>query len=957
MRLLPVIFSCCCVAEVVWAKPLNHTSVESRLARDREERLRLEKAPKGHVIVARKARDDLFESMAAVVSGYAVALVTGRGLIVDAPRLRPFFDLGAYEVSRKSPRASLLQKQVDRCRDSEKEPCLRRLKEPMTWVATCHEKFVGDFLEDPRMAYAQLEARALVRARGSESHESQESPESPGGGGRRRCEVGRVEGKTVTLLLEEGAGVSATTTMPLGTDEEALAAYDALSECRSRIEGDDYDSSLGSSFFVALATARASFRQGWSSSTSRSPLWPHGLCPAWDEDPVDVELTRSLREERRVFGTLKTPEGKETPPPTDLDVARLYLRSVLWRRKDTILIYENRIYADRYLLENDKARKHINFLASMSRHRALPNVAYIMHLGSTGQGHGGFFGTPTNHNSTTWENVWKTLGVGNPQRRQRRKRRKLLILDQEELTDEEHLMIRVPSLSIAKMEGYEQPSILIPNMYFGNSDLDTWSKEIKLFQQVAETRNFDDRRPAVFWRGGIRRNDGDSCDEDVGNYARLAAASLSLADPMVFDIKCVDSDHKSSSSSICHKLHKARLPCEKERDYDARMRSAVAYPEAIIGEYVHREDFSKFQFLLNLPGSLRGSYSRNLNHLWALDSVVLLWNESGANDKVVEWYYPALKDNVTHVDIDKDSAVAKVREIRRDPRHLKSLRAEARKIHERYLAPEALTRYFLRAFQLLRGTFDLAPILDYPATFEAELDAAVTCSKLSVLEFVDVMGTSEGKQWDRDHPKQQQQQQHGRRLVTRLRGVRRSCEDIVHPKAAPPFGGGGGGSPTIEQLLDDVERVEVVDTGGSDVSFKEVALVVDPEVLGLGRVVDPLQEPRQGEHVAGHQHARVRSVGVRSVVVASWRSSWSSSSGIKNDHGGDAAVEDAQVRRDGHAGVVVDVDPGGLEARGLVHQLVPGRRELCAVAAGSRVELHESHARRRTHLLQLTHRP
>ena len=50
-----------------------------------------------------------------------------------------------------------------------------------------------------------------------------------------------------------------------------------------------------------------------------------------------------------------------------------------------------------------------------------------------------------------------------------------------------------------------------------------------------------------------------------------------------------------------------------------------------------QEDYADYKYLLNLPGSTHGSYSRNLNHLWALGSVVLQWTMDAR-----EFYYPAL---------------------------------------------------------------------------------------------------------------------------------------------------------------------------------------------------------------------------------------------------------------------------------------------------------------------------
>ena len=92
--------------------------------------------------------------------------------------------------------------------------------------------------------------------------------------------------------------------------------------------------------------------------------------------------------------------------------------------------------------------------------------------------------------------------------------------------------------------------------------------------------------------------------------------------------------------------------------------------------------------MLNLPGSTSGSYSRNLNHLWSLDSVVLLWR-----DGVKEWYYPALEHGVTHLDVDKTDLVKAVRGLEADPSQASKLRKGAKSVEYAFTTPESLADY------------------------------------------------------------------------------------------------------------------------------------------------------------------------------------------------------------------------------------------------------------------------
>ena len=57
-------------------------------------------------------------------------------------------------------------------------------------------------------------------------------------------------------------------------------------------------------------------------------------------------------------------------------------------------------------------------------------------------------------------------------------------------------------------------------------------------------------------------------------------------------------------------------------------------PALIAGDApVDRADYSAYRYVLNLPGATTGSYSKNLNHLWALGAVVMLWDAP-----FVEWH-------------------------------------------------------------------------------------------------------------------------------------------------------------------------------------------------------------------------------------------------------------------------------------------------------------------------------
>mmetsp|Transcript_25513 Transcript_25513/g.87601 ORF Transcript_25513/g.87601 Transcript_25513/m.87601 type:complete len:210 (+) Transcript_25513:290-919(+) len=149
---------------------------------------------------------------------------------------------------------------------------------------------------------------------------------------------------------------------------------------------------------------------------------------------------------------------------------------------------------------------------------------------------------------------------------------------------------------------------------------------------------------------------------------------------------------------------------------------------AISGEHVDKTTFGNYRYQLNLPGSVSGSYSRNLNHLWMLGSAVVLWDAP-----YVEWYYPALRDGVTHVTVNKSDAFSVVRGLS-EARTLK-LAAEAARVHREFLSAGALAAYWRELVRQYRDHFGLAAVVDSPAFLETALRPALNMSEMQFVEF------------------------------------------------------------------------------------------------------------------------------------------------------------------------------------------------------------------------------
>ena len=163
------------------------------------------------------------------------------------------------------------------------------------------------------------------------------------------------------------------------------------------------------------------------------------------------------------------------------------------------------------------------------------------------------------------------------------------------------------------------------------------------------------------WRGAIRTRD--DCEDEFGNFARAEAVALTARDPASFDVRCLQCDVRDS----------AARPCDRPRFSAATRRDVLSLGRAA---HANRSVYGAYQFQLNLPGSVSGSYSRNLNHLWLLGSVIAMWDAP-----YVEWYYPALAEGVTHLALNRSTALDAVRDVPR--RAVETMLRNARAVYDR----------------------------------------------------------------------------------------------------------------------------------------------------------------------------------------------------------------------------------------------------------------------------------
>mmetsp|Transcript_13400 Transcript_13400/g.35630 ORF Transcript_13400/g.35630 Transcript_13400/m.35630 type:complete len:491 (-) Transcript_13400:38-1510(-) len=393
-------------------------------------------------------------------------------------------------------------------------------------------------------------------------------------------------------------------------------------------------------------------------------LW---LAAAWAYDQhtgVDARIRRALKKSLEPY-----PKGESK------DDAVHYLRDVLSFPESAVLVYDHHVIVDRRFLRQEKNRKHVNFLASIvAKQKSIKNAAYAFSGNSTG-----FCGRDMGAKRAPY-----------------------------------------PCLIIAKAYGAKQPGVLVPNPY--HQDLDYWSALRDHIKARASSRPWKTRLPLVFWRGNVLdrwhapddpRYAGDSCENEFGNHARLAAMAESVLHPDLVDVKCF-SKHK------CRARDPDERPCPDEQYLYSDTMRRVQRNSSLITDHGHvaKENYTRYKYVLNLPGSTSGSYSRNLNHLWFLGSVVLFWKA-----RFSEWYFPALTEGETHLTVDSSTLADAVRMLEENTKDARVLREKASDVDHRIMCPSCLAAYVSEVIDEVRAHFALSKLLDDPCATHAFFDA------------------------------------------------------------------------------------------------------------------------------------------------------------------------------------------------------------------------------------------
>uniref|UniRef100_A0A7S3NLK9 Glycosyl transferase CAP10 domain-containing protein n=2 Tax=Aureoumbra lagunensis TaxID=44058 RepID=A0A7S3NLK9_9STRA len=221
-----------------------------------------------------------------------------------------------------------------------------------------------------------------------------------------------------------------------------------------------------------------------------------------------------------------------------------------------------------------------------------------------------------------------------------------------------------PMLAFGKRYPNTQPGLLIPNPFFVTPRW--WDDNVASMLQKSVSRPWHERSPKALFRGAC----------GPGAHARFEL--LRLRDPQnLLDVGFTKVDGYSNVKECVSDLAFQLNGTKDDIEFILNHR---------IKAHVPQTNFSYYRYLLHMPGSATGSYSRNLQYLWSHGSVVLIWKNTAS-----EWYYQHLRDGVHYVSVDVTNIYPLLQSLDADPYLQLRLRRGSTSFASTYLSGRSLT--------------------------------------------------------------------------------------------------------------------------------------------------------------------------------------------------------------------------------------------------------------------------
>jgi len=203
---------------------------------------------------------------------------------------------------------------------------------------------------------------------------------------------------------------------------------------------------------------------------------------------------------------------------------------------------------------------------------------------------------------------------------------------------------KLPCFCIGKRE-YHKAGLLVPNPFF--VDPAQWDVFANSMHAIALSRPPAGRINRAIWRGACGPGAAARL-ELLGVAAKhdIIDAAFTNVDGYVSIAACIDAVGAESG-----------MPAELRETIKANNPDATAKSRE-----VHQKDYSRYRYVIHMPGAATGSYSRNLQFMWFHEAIVVVWRGIG-----FEWYYPQLLDGVNCVVADSSDMHIKLGALARRP--------------------------------------------------------------------------------------------------------------------------------------------------------------------------------------------------------------------------------------------------------------------------------------------------
>jgi hypothetical protein len=233
---------------------------------------------------------------------------------------------------------------------------------------------------------------------------------------------------------------------------------------------------------------------------------------------------------------------------------------------------------------------------------------------------------------------------------------------------------KVPCFCIGKRE-YHKAGLLVPNPFF--VDPGQWDVFANSMHAIALSRPPAGRINRAIWRGACGPGAAARL-ELLGVAAKhdVIDAAFTNADGYISIAACIDAVGAESG-----------MPVELRETIKANNPDATAKSRE-----VHQKDYSRYRYVIHMPGAATGSYSRNLQFMWFHEAIVVVWRGIG-----FEWYYPQLLDNVNCVVADSSDIFAKLSALSQNPRKEAKLAAATWPFYQTQISGEAVVRRWAQA--------------------------------------------------------------------------------------------------------------------------------------------------------------------------------------------------------------------------------------------------------------------